>query len=51
MPVLKILDLGPSRISGNLLTPIADGTGVFVKFFDLAPCDLQAFAVVPGMIS
>lgn len=48
VPILQILKLGTSSIARNLLTPIADWTGVLVKFLHFTPSNLQTFAMVPA---
>jgi hypothetical protein len=47
MPVLEILQLGTGCIARNLLSPVTDGAGVFVKLLDLASGDLETFTVIP----
>lgn len=47
MPVVQILQLGSSRITGDFATPIADGALILVVILDFAAGKLQAFTVVP----
>lgn len=47
LPVLQVLQLWAGCIARNLLSPITDRTSVFIKLFDFAPSNLEAFAMVP----
>lgn len=51
LPLEEIFKFWASSISGDLLSPIADRTSVFVALLDFAPSNFQAFAMVPSKIS
>lgn len=47
LPVLQVFKLGSRSITRYPHTPIADGTGILVIFFDLTTSNLKAFTMIP----
>lgn len=51
LPLLQILEFWASSITRDLPAPVTDGAGVFIEFLDFPPRNLQAFAVIPALVS
>lgn len=51
LPLDQVFELGARGVARDLDAPVTDGTGVFLVLLDFAPRDLEAFAVVPTLVS
>jgi hypothetical protein len=47
LPLDQVLELWSCCISRDLDAPVADGTRVFLVFFNFATSDLETFSVIP----